>query len=256
MIRPSSAEPYRWLAEYYDDIFGPFRGPFDQARQMLLGGILPQVKTACDLACGTGTTALALAGIGIRTSAVDLSPHMCRLTRKKAKAAGLALRVTQADMRSFRLPEPVDLVTCEADAINHLARPADLKLVAQAVARALCPGGYFYFDVNNAAGFRRFWTANAWFERPGVCVAMRNGHNEAADRAWCDVDWFIRVGAFWRRRTERVEEVSWEQDEIERVLRAAGFDALQTWDSTPFFESNSMVGPGCRTHYLARKERT
>jgi cyclopropane fatty-acyl-phospholipid synthase-like methyltransferase len=44
---------------------------------------------------------------------VDLSPVMCRRAREKAREAGLPLRVIHADMREFRLPELVDLVTCE-----------------------------------------------------------------------------------------------------------------------------------------------
>ena len=61
------------------------------------------VESACDLACGTGTTALLLARRGIRMFGVDLSPAMCRLARQKARHAGLPLVVLQADMRSFRL---------------------------------------------------------------------------------------------------------------------------------------------------------
>ncbi|MGP8173861.1 MAG: hypothetical protein ACLP7O_04860, partial [Terracidiphilus sp.] len=62
--------PYRWLAQYYDELFSSFRFPIDAARERLLGRILPHVETACDLACGTGTTALALARKGIHMYAV------------------------------------------------------------------------------------------------------------------------------------------------------------------------------------------
>jgi len=245
--------PYRWLAQYYDEIFSPFRTPIDAAREHVLGRILPHVETACDLACGTGTTALLLAHKGIRMYAVDLSPGMCRLAREKARRARLPVRVLRADMRSFRLPEAVDLITCEFDALNHIPHKADLRKVATAVGRALRPCGHFFFDVNNSPGFERFWSGTAWFEKPGVAVVMRNGHNRQADRAWSDVEWFIRDGNCWRRHHERVEEVCWSSSEIRRALRAAGFDGVRAWDCTPFFESNPLVRPGCRTVYLARK---
>ncbi len=131
------------------------------ARERVLGRILPHVETACDLACGTGATALNLAHEGIRMYAVDLSPLMCRLTREKAARTRLPVRVLRADMRNFRLPEPVDLITCEYDALNHVPQPADLRTVAKVVARALRPGGYFYFDVNNSLGFERYWSGNS-----------------------------------------------------------------------------------------------
>ena len=195
MSRTPRSHPYKWLAEYYDQLFSPFRSPIDAARQRVLSRILPQVTSACDLACGTGTTALALALKGIKMFAVDLSPIMCRLAREKAHRARLPLRVICADMRNFWLPEPVDLITCESDALNHVPRKADLRTVAKAAARALKPGGYFFFDVNNRSGFERYWSSTLWAERPGVIAVMRNGHDSKHDKAWSEIEWFIQEGA-------------------------------------------------------------
>jgi len=247
--------PYRWLAQYYDELFSDFRAPMDAAREHVLGRILPRVETACDLACGTGTTALALARRGIQMYAVDLSPEMCRRARENARRARLPLRVLQADMRSFRLPEPVDLITCEYDALNHIPRQADLRLVARAVARALRPGGYFFFDVNNSAAFKRYWKGDYWMERPGIVAVMRFGHTGEADRAWADVEWFIREGSLWRRRRERVEEVCWSSGEVRRTFEQAGFDQVRAWDGAPFFKNNPLITRACRTVYLVRKSR-
>ena len=245
--------PYRWLAQYYDQLFSTFRFPIDAAREEVLAPILSRVQTACDLACGTGTTALIFARKGIKMYAVDLSPQMCRLTSEKADRARLSVHVFRADMRKFRLPEAMDLITCEYDALNHVPRRADLRIVANAVHRALRPGGHFYFDVNNARGFCRYWSGTVWFERPGVAVVMRNGHNRHADRAWSEMEWFIRDGRCWRRHHERVEEVCWNSDEIRRVFEEAGFDHLRAWDAAPFFTKNPLIDPGCRTIYLAHK---
>ena len=115
MAKKTTTQSYGWLAEHYDELFD-FRSPFVSARQSVLQPILPYVESACDLACGTGTTALELAGAGIRTFGVDLSPAMCRIARKKAKAAGVPIRIIRADMRNFRLPDPVELIVCEFDA--------------------------------------------------------------------------------------------------------------------------------------------
>ena len=253
MTRTTSTKPYRWLAQYYDDFFSSLRNPLEVARERLLRRILPGVETACDLACGTGTTAITLARKGIKVYAVDHSPLMCRIARDKIARSHLPVRVIEADMRTFRLPETVDLITCEYDAINHVPRKSDLRSVAKSVARALRPGGHFYFDVNNSRGFSRYWTGTFWLEKPGVVLAMRNGHNRNADRAWSDVEWFIRDGRnCWRRRQERVEEVCWPSGEISSVLEESGFDQLRTWDAAPFFK-DSLMGPGCRSIYLVRK---
>ena len=83
------------------------------ARDHILAGILPGVESACDLACGTGTTAVLQER---RVYGVDLSPIMCRVARAKARRRHAPVRVMRGDMRNFRLPERVDLVRCEFDA--------------------------------------------------------------------------------------------------------------------------------------------
>jgi SAM-dependent methyltransferase len=191
--------------------------------------------------------------MGIKTYAVDLSPSMCRLTREKADRVGVSMRVLRQDMRALRLPEPVDLITCEGDALNHLPRKTDLRRVVNAVSRALRPGGYFFFDVNNSLGFEKYWSGTVWFEKAKVVVVLRNGHNRQAERAWSDVEWFIRDGRCWRRRHERVEQVCWKREEINRTFQDADFDRPRAWDAAPFLKDNPLIGPGCRTFYLAHK---
>ena len=256
MPRNTANRPYKFLAEYYDRFFTFHLPWFEAARERVLDRILPRVESACDLACGTGATALQLAGKGIKMFAVDLSPGMCRLARQKARHVRLPLRVLRADMRTFQLPEPVDLVLCEFDALNHVPGKADLALVAGAVAEALRPGGHFYFDVNNRLAFETVWPGTWWIEEPGVAMMMHGGYDRRQGTGWTNVEWFLREGRYWRRRHERVEQVCWTSTEIRGVLRKAGFDQVRAWDATPFFKGDPNIRPGCRTFYLARKSPT
>ncbi len=55
MSRTSDGRGYKLLAEYYDRLFD-FGAPWsERARQTVLGRILPDIESACDLCCGTGT---------------------------------------------------------------------------------------------------------------------------------------------------------------------------------------------------------
>jgi SAM-dependent methyltransferase len=249
----SVVRPYKLLAEHYDQLFGFARSWGEFARTNLLANVFPKIGSACDLACGTGTAALEIARRGLKVYAVDLSPTMCRLARRKARAAGLPLQVIQADMRNFRLPEKVGLVICEFDAINHIPRRKDLVAVTRAVARALQPGGHFYFDVNTRLSFEKIWPLTWWLEKPGVVLVMRGGYDKPSGKAFANAEWFIREGNLWRRHHEYVEQVCWTADEIRDALHAAGFRSIRQWDAAPFFKDDPFVRPGYRTFYLARK---
>lgn len=244
-------EPYRWIATYYDHLF-EFRRPFHAAHGAIVLPLLDRVTSACDLCCGTGTTALNFANLGIPAYAVDLSPEMCRQTRAKARKTGLPLKVIQADMRDFHLPHPVDLVTCEFDALNHLPRARDLGRVLRCVHRALNPGGHFVFDVNNLDAFQQIWNRTWVVDKDPVIMIMRSSHKPGTRKAAANVDWFIREGKVWKRRQERVSEVCWDAREMKNALIRAGFDKIRTWDAAPFF-NDALTLPGCRTFWRARK---
>ena len=243
--------PYMLLARYYDQFFSSHIPGYQRARRELLRDVLPQVRSACDLACGTGTTAIELRRTGIKVFAVDLSPTMCRLARSKARSAGIRVVVMRGDMRTFCLPEPVDLVTCEYDALNHVPKKSDLARTARAVARALRPGGYFYFDVNNRKHLQENWPGTHWSEESGVVLVMRGRYDRRRAKGCLDLEWFIRERARWRRFHEHVEEPWWTAAEIRQALRGAGFGRVQSWDARPF-SRQQQLSSGCRTFYLAQ----
>ena len=246
------SDTYRYLAKYYDHLFEARRS-YTAARKVIVNPLLSTVESACDLCCGTGSFALELARKGICTFAVDLSPDMCRITRSKAKAAKLKIEVIAADMRTFHLPQAVDLITCEYDALNHVPRKPDLPRVLRAAAKALTPGGHFVFDVNNRAAFFNIWSKTWFIEKDPVALVMQGSHTPGSDKASCIVEWFVRTGKVWKRYSERIEEVCRSAAEIRAALKDAGFDQIKTWDASPFFK-DYFTPPGNRTFWRARKK--
>jgi SAM-dependent methyltransferase len=195
MAKRTLPHQYELLAQYYGQFFTFHLQWYRTARRKVLGSILRRTGSVCDLACGTGTTAVELARHGIKVFAVDISPVMCRMTRRKAIRVHTQILVLRGDMRTFRLPAPVDLITCEFDALNHVPQKADLKRVAKSVAQALNPGGHFYFDVNNRMAFQLLWPGTWWCEKPGVVLVMRGGYDSRYDRGWTKAEWFARRDA-------------------------------------------------------------
>jgi SAM-dependent methyltransferase len=222
------AQPWKLLARFYEGWVNVRTPRMNrQARRKLLGKILPGVRSVCDLGCGTGRTALELARSGVRVFAVDLSPTMCRITRERARRAGLPIRVFRADMRRLRLPEPVDLVTCEFNVLNYLPRHSDLERVARAVARALRPGGHFYFDVNTPRSLEQLAGFKRWNERKDFLAAWRGSYSAGRRRGEITVRWFVRDGKVWRRFEEQLNLVCWTPAEIRSALRRAGFTRIR-----------------------------
>ena len=163
--------PYTLLARFYDQLTREAPRMNRHAREKVLSGILPRLRTVCDLGCGTGTAAIELARGGLRVYAVDLSPEMCRQARRKVGRLPARLRarirIRRADMRRFRLPEPVDLVLSQFNPVNHLPRKSDLGRAFGSVARALRPGGWVCFDLNTRRTYEKFYSMTRWEEKPG-----------------------------------------------------------------------------------------
>ncbi len=245
--------PYRLLARYYERFIPEAPGMNRRARGRILGRALGRVRTACDLACGTGAGALDLARAGAAVYAVDLSPVFCRIAREKARRARLPVRVLRQDMRALRLPERVDLVTCEFSALNNLDRPGELGRVFRAVARALRPGGLFLFDVNTPLAHREQVAGTYWFEAPGFKLVLRASLGPDGRRARCDLEWFIPEGGLWRHRRETYHNICWSDREIRRTLRATGFERPRFFEGVDVRPRIPGAKRGHDAYYLARR---
>jgi SAM-dependent methyltransferase len=178
---------------------------------------------------------------------------MCRIARARARAAGAAVRVLRADMRTFRLPAPVDLVLCEFASLNHVPARRDLARVARAVMRALRPGGLFLFDVNTPLSLKEQYAGTYWFEDPGFVMVLRAGHDARALRATLLFDWFLPRGGLWLRRRERLVNVAWTDAEIRSALTGAGFAGVRSWDGVDVRPPMPGARRGYDTYYLARR---
>lgn len=262
VARPSVASPrpperaYGLLGRHYDRVMNGHAGLFRRARLGLLRDILPGVGSVCDLGCGSGATALEFARRGRRVIAVDLSAAQVGSVRRKARAAGLPVRVLCADMRGLVLPEPVDLVLCEFDALNHLPRHADLRPTLRSVHRALHPGGWFLFDVNTRRGYTRLWTRPGSARGRDFRLVQTGVYDPGRRQALLRQEWSLRTAAGWRARTEILREVCWPLSEIRAALRAAGFVLVRQEDGARFFAGWDWEEPGCRVFFLARRPPT
>lgn len=245
--------PYANLARFYDVLIPGVPEMNRHAREEILGSRLRELESACDLACGSGATAIDLARRGLVVHAVDNSPEFLRTVRARARQAGVRVRLHRADMRTFRLPEPVDLLLCEFAALNNLDRRGDLSRVLRRAASAIRPGGTLLFDVNTPHSFATQITGGYWFERAEFKVVMHGTPRKDHLGADIHLEWFLPAGGAFRHVRETIRHVAWTEAEIRSALRAAGFGRIRTFEGADVRPKSMGTPRGTDLYFLAER---
>lgn len=221
---------YQQLAHLYD-----WPGALDfsgkiLARDLILlqsRDISPPARIV-DLACGTGTLALALAQQGYQVTGIELSEPMLAQARYKQRnadpAGALTLCWQQGDMRDFLVDAPVNAVLCHYDSLNHLSNETELRATFLQVAQALKPGGLFIFDLNTLENYRTFWNGEDTYEGPNYRLRTRARFDEDGGKArvMFEADEYTEEGEL-AHRSEQVHEQYFNETAVEKYLLAAEF---------------------------------
>ena len=131
--------PYEEILHFYDQILARYDA---------------HPETALDLACGTGSMAVLLAGRGLSVLGVDQSEEMLVEAYAKTMGSDNPPYFIHQRMERLRLPAPVDLVVCCLDGLNYLTDPEQVCETFRRVHKALTPNGLFIFDVNTPEKLR------------------------------------------------------------------------------------------------------
>jgi SAM-dependent methyltransferase len=104
-----------------------------------------------DLGCGTGRLLLAAAAAGHRPLGVDLSAEMLAVARDKARAAGAAIDLLQANLTDLScLPSrSFDHAACLFSTLGMVIGEAPRRRAVAEAFRVLRPGGRFVLHVHN-----------------------------------------------------------------------------------------------------------
>lgn len=132
-------------------------------------------RSVLELACGPGYHARAFAKRGLRAVGLDLEEEMIRFARDRANEDGVDVEWLAADMREFRLREPVDVAVSMFDGIDALTTNDDLIRHLRSVADNLTDGGLYIVDVTHPqrCGFQNYGQYRYSGARNGVRVELR-----------------------------------------------------------------------------------
>ena len=143
---PKEAAPYSGFARLYDALLGNRMLPmFIRNFERLVRHYHIFFRAVADAACGTGSFARYLRQWNKPVFGVDGSPAMIKIAKRRHSGHGIRFLVQ--DLRRLHLPYPVDLITCNYDALNYLLTVRDLYKVLLAFDRNLMPNGHLIFDM-------------------------------------------------------------------------------------------------------------
>jgi SAM-dependent methyltransferase len=146
-VRPANVA----MALTYDRVMGDRMHPvLRRSFDSIVARYRIEASRVADIGCGTGTFLRYLAGMGCTGYGVDRDPAMLAIAARKLR--GRPIRLLQQDMQHVRLPQTVDLVTCNYDTLNYLLSEHALGRTIAAFARALDPRGHLLFDLLTGDG--------------------------------------------------------------------------------------------------------
>ncbi|MFV2103476.1 class I SAM-dependent methyltransferase [Micromonospora sp. LOL_024] len=243
-------DPGGVAARFVDDLVHRFADRSDAAPRLL------------DVGCGTGRDAGHLASLGYTATGLDTSVPM--LTYAQRRHPGV--RFVRADMRTFDLAEPFDVITCLDSALLYCHSNADLIAFLQRCHRHLRPGGLLLAEMRNGA----FFLGNTEL-LDGVTtrtVIWGGVTYTAATRLWIDhCEQLLRRERVWTwpaRPEPLVQTSAWRllfPAELRHLLDAAGFDVVALFDAPgprtepPWHPAAVLSGAlsGDRLHLVARR---
>jgi len=230
---PFMERPYFKTFTYYDKFYLSFldyEKQCDALEEILGSHGVGGGSSILDLACGTGTHCISLAGRGYNAVGLDISAGMIERAREKAGETENPAFLEQ-DMREIDLGErKFDAVMCLFGGFGYLTSDDDLDRLFSGLRKHLRPGGFFMLEFWNIGGLKDS-PYKTWSK-----VEMEDGMIYHISESNFDLESSVLdiVIEYLVTRGDRVVEDVVEQHrmriyylhEIRRILESNGFEML------------------------------
>ena len=225
-------ESYEFLAGCYDELTVDvgYAKWADYLEKHFARSTIP-VRTVLDLACGTGSLTWLLAERGYEMIGVDRSGEMLAQAMDKARPVpGEAPMFLCQSMDRLDLYGTIDACVCCLDSVNYVTRPKVLEKAFRRVHLFLMPGGTFLFDVNTPEKLRGLDGQMFIDETHDTYCVWRAEYSARRRVCTYGMDIFrLNPDGLWDRGEEVHEEYAYEPDELEDMLRRAGFEHIKRY---------------------------
>jgi len=245
---------YEYLAGCYDRFTAdvPYAAWADYLEKHFARSKLP-IHTVLDLACGTGSLTCELAERGYEMIGADLSEEMLAQAAEKARnVSGIPPIFLHQAMEELDLYGTIDACVCCLGSVNYVTRPKELARAFQRVHTFLMPGGLFLFDINTPDKLQGLDGQLFMDEDEDACCIWRAEYSPRRRICTYGFDLFCREeNGLWDRMEEVHEEYAYEPEELEDMLRQAGFRQIKQYGELKM----RRPAPGEeRIFFTARKE--
>lgn len=228
---------YAGFAERYDLFHGEF-GQHDPKEAGFFRQLFARyrVQVILDCACGTGQHLHLFQSLGYQVTGSDISPSMLAQAHKNLAGAGIQVPLHQVDYRALpqHFSEPFDAVTCLSSSILHMESDEQVLRAFRSMRAVLRRGGILVLTQGT--------TDRQWAEKPRFILAA---DTSSITRLFV-ID-YLGAGARYNivdinRGGDASELQAWSvdyphillQDDQRRLLRAAGFPAVEFYGSYQF----------------------
>lgn len=228
-----------------DEVFGPaYAQAYDvvyqdkdyAAESQVLEDVFEQearrsVRSVLDLGCGTGNHAVPLARAGFEVIGVDRSPAMLAEAQRKARTAGVLVRLVAGDIRRFEFHREFDAAQMMFAVLGYQIEDTDVVATLDSVRRHLAPGGVLAFDVWHGPAVVAEGPSErrSTFERGDVRFERVSRGTLNPERATCRVDISVRelnTAGSGHEVTEHHEMRYFFPDEIAAFAGETGFELV------------------------------
>jgi ubiquinone/menaquinone biosynthesis C-methylase UbiE len=215
---------YSALAEHYDALMA--HADYETVVRYLCTQFhkanLTSGDSILDLACGTGTVALALAKHGYDVIGIDASPDMLSAAAQKTNGSN-PMWLCQS-MQMLDLNDTVDAAVCCFDGVNYLHTLGNLRRAFRRVHLFLKPGGLFVFDALPPERMADMDGKTFSSESESAYCTWRPLHTRG--KLTIEIDLFTREGSVWRRHMETHHQRAFTRTYLTETLASAGFNRI------------------------------
>lgn len=230
---------YERFAELYDELM--YDVDYEKIAEFIFD-ILKKHKIddglVLDLACGTGVLTRKLSEYGYDMTGIDLSEEMLLKAREKSDSSILYL---EQDMTEFELYGTMRAIVCSMDGFNYLTDKDDFFKTLKLCHNYLDPDGVLIFDINSEYKLKNILGNNTFvFDSDNVFYTWENEFDEESELCDFYLTFFVKnENGEYARVNEEQTERAYKTEDVEKMLKTAGFKVLNKYNGYSSQKANS-----------------